>query len=93
MKYKTWRGIEIISLIIEIFLLMLCFVWRNTFGWIIPAGFVLLFMALSFIFHRCPHCGRFLGRSGGPCCRYCGKNMEEMKEQANFSEEKSRKSQ
>ena len=25
------------------------------------------------IFYKCPHCGIFLGRSGGDYCPYCGK--------------------
>lgn len=76
MKYKTWRKVEIGCVIAELFL---GFLFWIGFAW---AGLLLLvsipvLIILSFLFNRCPHCRRFLGRSGGPHCRYCGKDMEE----------------
>lgn len=30
-----------------------------------------------FIFYKCPHCGRHLGRNEGEFCQYCGKQIDE----------------
>lgn len=45
---------------------------------LIVAGLLLLIVALvlHFTYYRCPHCGRFLDRSTGAYCPYCGKKME-----------------
>ncbi|MGO5113709.1 hypothetical protein ACTQ33_01540 [Candidatus Avoscillospira sp. LCP25S3_F1] len=41
-------------------------------------GVLLLIVAvlIHFMYYRCPHCGRFLDRSTGAYCPYCGKKME-----------------
>lgn len=43
------------------------------------AGVVMIAGALIFhlIFYRCPHCGKYLDRSGGDYCPYCGGELEE----------------
>lgn len=33
-------------------------------------------LIIHFTYYRCPHCGRFLDRSTGAYCPYCGKKME-----------------
>lgn len=76
MKYKTWNKLAIILLILEII-----------FGYLFISGsrwsglLFLILMAVSIVsdllFNRCPHCGRHLGRSGGPYCRYCGEELDE----------------
>ena len=33
-------------------------------------------LIIHFAYYRCPHCGRFLDRSTGAYCPYCGKKME-----------------
>lgn len=45
---------------------------------LIVAGLLLLIVALvlHFTYYRCPHCSRFLDRSDGEYCPYCGKKME-----------------
>ena len=30
---------------------------------------------VDFIFKRCPHCGKHLGRDSGIFCRHCGKKL------------------
>jgi rRNA maturation endonuclease Nob1 len=32
-------------------------------------------VAFRFAFYRCPHCKRYLGRSMGSHCPYCGKDL------------------
>lgn len=29
-----------------------------------------------FLFNRCPHCGKQLGRNEGDFCQYCGKRID-----------------
>ena len=38
--------------------------------------------AVQFIYHRCPHCGRFLDRNfWGDHCQYCGNRLTEERKQ------------
>ena len=30
------------------------------------------------VFYRCPHCGKYLDRSGGVFCPHCGKDVNEV---------------
>ena len=42
-------------------------------------GCLILVAGLGFqlVFYHCPHCGKYLDRSGGDFCPYCGKNVNE----------------
>lgn len=33
-------------------------------------------LGIHLIFYRCPHCGKFLDRSTGDYCPYCGQQMD-----------------
>lgn len=35
-----------------------------------------LAIGLYFLYWRCPHCGRDLGRDGGAFCPHCGKQIK-----------------
>ena len=41
------------------------------------AGVITMLCAIivHFTFYKCPHCGRFLDRSTGEYCPYCGKEI------------------
>lgn len=39
----------------------------------IGMGIIVCAMIFRVIFYRCPHCGRYLDRSTGKYCPYCGK--------------------
>ncbi len=41
-------------------------------------GAVIAFSSLlpHFLFNRCPHCGKQLGRAGGDFCQFCGEALE-----------------
>lgn len=39
-----------------------------------------LAVGLHLVYYRCPHCGKFLDRSTGDFCPYCGKNVNETEE-------------
>lgn len=34
-------------------------------------------VVFRFIFYRCPHCEKYLDRSGGDFCPYCGRKINE----------------
>lgn len=36
---------------------------------------VIAALALRFAWHRCPHCGAYLGRHWAECCPRCGKRI------------------
>jgi 4-diphosphocytidyl-2-C-methyl-D-erythritol kinase len=40
-------------------------------------GVIIMIGSIAFriVFYRCPHCGRYLDRSSGGYCPYCGKNV------------------
>ena len=42
-------------------------------------GCLILVAGVGFqlVYYRCPHCGKYLDRSGGDFCPYCGKNVNE----------------
>lgn len=42
-------------------------------------GMAIMFGDIFFrlIFYRCPHCGKFLDRSAGDFCPYCGKDVNQ----------------
>ena len=40
----------------------------------ISIAVVIAGLILHFILVRCPHCGRWIRKPYGDCCRYCGKD-------------------
>ncbi len=42
-------------------------------------GFILTLSCLipHFLYNKCPHCGKQLGRNEGIFCQYCGKKIDE----------------
>lgn len=41
-------------------------------------GGVVAFSCLipHFMYNKCPHCGKQLGRNEGKCCQHCGKEID-----------------
>lgn len=76
MKRKTFRKIEKIVLMILTVLVILS-MFGVIFAGVLGIGIALVLAVLAAIFDRCPYCGRYAGRSDGPYCTYCGKNIEE----------------
>lgn len=37
---------------------------------------ILAYFVLTCIFWKCPHCGKYLGRSIGEYCPHCGEKLE-----------------
>lgn len=44
---------------------------------IVTIGIIVMVCSILFrvMFYRCPHCGKFLDRSTGEYCPYCGKRV------------------
>ena len=75
MKPKEARKLTV-TLIIVGFAVMLMGYFHGAF---FALGACVSFSALipNFLFYRCPHCGRYLGRSDGAFCQHCGERLEE----------------
>lgn len=73
MKPKKARRITYTVLACGVFTAFLGVALNETV-FLIAAGLVLIFASIVFhvIFYRCPHCERFLDRSGGEFCPHCG---------------------
>lgn len=56
-------------------LTMLCaYVWEPLF--FVGAVIAVSSLIPHFLFNRCPHCGKLLGKSLGKYCQFCGKDIE-----------------
>lgn len=46
---------------------------------LIVIGIITMFASIPFkiLFYKCPHCNKFLDRSTGEFCPYCGKKVNE----------------
>lgn len=49
--------------------------WHSTPVLIVATVLLLVGALLHLIFYRCPFCHRYLHRSAGDYCPYCGENM------------------
>ena len=74
MKVKQARKLRDILMFAGIFI-MLC-----SFNYVplLIAGAVVAFSGLipHFLYNKCHHCGKQLGRSEGEYCQYCGKAVD-----------------
>ena len=45
---------------------------------VFPVGMVVMCACLvpHFLFNRCPHCGKHLGKNNGAFCQFCGKRID-----------------
>lgn len=75
MKPKNARKLTIALLIIGISVMLLAYV--NEIFLIIGAIIACSCLLPHFMFYKCPHCGRRLGRNEGEFCQFCGKRIDE----------------
>ncbi len=76
MKRRTFRKIEKTVIVFLLALVILsCF--GVIFAGVLGVGIALVLAILAAVYDRCPYCGRFAGRSVGPYCTYCGRNMDD----------------
>ena len=74
MSVKKARKLRNTLLIAGFFIALLGYLW-NPLG---IAGIVIMFLCLvpHFLYNKCPHCGKQLGRNEGEFCQFCGKRLE-----------------
>lgn len=49
--------------------------WQSTPLAVLAMIIIMVALGIHLIFYRCPHCGKFLDRSTGDYCPYCGQRM------------------
>lgn len=50
--------------------------WESIPLSVLAMAIILGALGIHLIFYRCPHCGKFLDRSTGDYCPYCGQRMD-----------------
>lgn len=76
MNVKNARKL-MVTLLIAGFVLSLLGGWY-TYEPLFIAGIIVMVSSLipHFLYNKCPHCGKNLGRNGGRFCQFCGKEYE-----------------
>ncbi|XCP86348.1 hypothetical protein ABXS75_05980 [Roseburia hominis] len=76
MTVKKARKLRDMLLIVGAIMMLLAYFYEPMF----IVGVIVAFSCLipHFVFNKCPHCGRQLGRNEGEFCQYCGERIEEM---------------
>ena len=69
---KTVRRIYAAVLIVCTIVILLGAALRSAAMMYTAAPVMLADLVFYFIWYRCPHCGRHLGRAWGAYCPYCG---------------------
>lgn len=75
MSVKKARKLRNALLIAGFFIMLLAYIWEPFF----VIGVVVTFSCLipHFMYNRCPHCGKQLGKNEGDFCQFCGKKLDE----------------
>ena len=75
MSRENARFLTTLILILGI-LIMLFSVYRESLLYI---GAAVIFSSLipEFLFNKCPHCGKYLGKNYGRFCQFCGKSLKD----------------
>ena len=78
-----WLSLALMALTVVCFLIALA--CSNVTTIVASAAGLVIFAAscvVQFVYHRCPHCGRFLDRNfWGEHCQYCGNLPTEERKQ------------
>ena len=74
MTVKQGRKLRDILLTSGFIVMLLAYIWEPLF--IIGAIIEFSCLILHFLFNRCPHCGKQLGKSDGLYCQFCGKSLD-----------------
>lgn len=74
MKVKNARKLIAIMLIFGFFLSLCVSLYKPLF----IVGMIVMVASLvpHFLYNKCPHCGKNLGRNAGRYCQFCGKEYE-----------------
>ena len=73
MTIKKARKLRDTLLICGIIVMLLAYIYDP----LLIVGAIIAFSALipHFLFNKCPHCGKQLGRNEGDFCQFCGKSL------------------
>ncbi len=74
MKPKQAKKLRDILLILGV-VVMLMGAYHEAF-FIAGAVLACSCIAVQFLFYKCPHCGKQLGRNEGTFCQFCGKRID-----------------
>ena len=74
MTVKRARKIRDALLLAGTVIMLLAYLWEPFFC--IGAAAALSCLIPHFLFNRCPHCGKSLGRSDGEFCPFCGRRLD-----------------
>ena len=74
MEVKKARKLRDILFSVGIGLILLGSVWKSF--WVIGCAVVFSGLIFNFLFNKCPHCDRQLGRNEGDFCQFCGRPLE-----------------
>ncbi len=75
MTVKQARKVRDVLMYGGIIIMLLAYVWQPSFY----VGAVVAFSCLipHFLYNKCPHCGKQLGRNEGRYCQHCGKQIDD----------------
>lgn len=75
MTIEKARKLRNTLLIAGFLIILLGYIWMP-FG---IFGAVVMFSCLipHFLYNKCPHCGKQLGRNEGDFCQFCGKSLDD----------------
>jgi len=79
-KYKPRqiRKILLIAVVIGLAVVMTGeYLFQKLIYNMVGMGIIIATVIFDVIFYRCPHCGRFLSKSTGQFCPFCGEDMDE----------------
>ena len=74
MPAKKARRLRNILLVTGGVVMLLAYIWEPFFT--IGAVVAVSSIIPQFLFNKCPHCGKNLGRSEGDYCPFCGKRID-----------------
>ena len=75
MTVKKARKTRDTLMIVGFLIALLAYIWEP----MIYVGAVTMFSSFipHFLYNKCPHCGRQLGRNEGDFCQFCGEKLSD----------------
>ncbi len=77
MKPKTVRQVFLIGFVAAILIGLFGAASESKVSILIMVLLCFGLVIFQIMFHRCPHCGQYLGRNDGKFCQHCGKPLDE----------------
>lgn len=74
MKIKKARELRNTLIIAGFVIILLSYIWESFL--IIGTIIMLSCIIPDWLYNKCPHCGKHLGRNEGDFCQHCGKLLD-----------------